>query len=271
MSLKPDFLTNKKRSGAASTEEKSYIYEHMGTDSITEIAHHINRTPAFVKKCIKEFPSYKVAINNTPILEALHGAAFWLEVLRQLLHSEIKYFEQQWILYINQFSTNTILATDELMIRDLIMLDIMANRAGAEKVKAINAIQKVETSLEKEMKLPPDQRDMLVVDNLTRRLSELRASFEALSREYLNYQGKKDDKLKDLKATRDKRFKSLEESKRNIFELIKELNERKRREEDGRMIEKYRAGAEKIKQDWTELMQFDDEGYDKTLLIPEDE
>jgi len=78
-----------------------------------------------------------------------------------------------------------------------------------------------------------------------------------------------DKKLEHLKATRSARFRQIEESRKNFFELVKELDTRHSRERDGRWMELMRQGGDKVVENWGEFYEYADNTVDRPLLTPE--
>jgi len=261
----------KRKRGPASAEEEKFILANLDLLSDTEIAATLGRTEGFVRKRRAQAPAMVQESANVDAITLLHRSSLWQEVKRTLLTSEITFFESQWVLLIDQFSTNEILPTDELMIKDYLILEVSANRALAQKRDAILRLQEVQTLIEEERKLPEDAQNIGNLSMWYAQQDALRASFHNLDQSHIQFQTRKDAKLRDLKATRDLRFKHIEESKKNIFELIKELDSKAKRKTEGRWMELMKAGADKVQEDWETLTEYEDGSWDKPYLNPEGE
>jgi len=258
-----------KKRGPASLEEEKFIRENYESIDVPEIARILNRTEIFVKERIAQIPVIQEKMDREDEVSRLHKSHFWEEVKRTLMPNEVGFFEQQWVKLVDQFSTNEILPTDEMMIKDLIILEIGGLRANTEKRKALIMIQELEHKMDLERVLPDDQQDKALMALINTQISSLRTALPALSKEHLEYQQRKDQKLRDLKATRDLRFKHIEESKKNIFELIKDLDSLDKRKKEGRWMELMKMGADKIEADWQHSMKFEDGSYNSPFLSPE--
>ena len=81
----------------------------------------------------------------------------------------------------------------------------------------------------------------------------------------------KDGKFKDLKATRNERLKTVEESGKDIFALIKLLDEQKLRETEGRMTGLVYEAAKTKEGQMRQEMVFADGEVDRAWLTPEAE
>ena len=259
----------KKKTGAIGKNEVDFIRENYQSMEPEEIASFLNRTVKFVKERIAQIPVVQEIEDRGDAVAQLHSSHLWPEIRRSLLTSEVRFFEQQWAKLIDQFSTNEILATDEMMIKDLVMLELSGLRATAEKKKVLLMMQDCESRLDRERKKPMDQRDMGLTAMLKDELTSLRVCLPQLSKEQLDFQQRKDQKLRDLKATREQRYKQIEESKKNVFELIKTLDEFKKRKQEGRWMELMKMGADKIENDWNDIIEFEDGTYNRPMLTPE--
>jgi hypothetical protein len=156
------------------------------------------------------------------------------------------------------------------MIKDLILHDISAQRAMVDRSKIIRRIDQTEKDIEKELRKEED-KDYELIAVLRSEISSLIAEKGSLSKEMLEFQVKKDAKLKDLKGSREQRFKQIEETKKNLSELIKELDTYKKRKSEGIYAEKMKIASEKIARDWNVPMKYEDGTYDKPFLSPEGE
>ncbi|MHC4300612.1 MAG: hypothetical protein ACYS7Y_25330 [Planctomycetota bacterium] len=261
----------RKKTGKATKADKEYLAANSEM-AVADLAAHLNRSEAFVRKHLASVPVEATAREKDDWISRLHSSSFWLDIKKGLISSEVGYFENAWASYINQFgSASDILATDELMIKDLVMLDIFSQRAIAEQANMIRRISMLERDIAAEEDKDVDDRDAFELGQWRTTLSSLLAAKAAVSKQHLDYQQRKDAKLRDLKGSRDQRFKQIEESRKNIFELIKELDTQRRRTEEGRLAEKVRLAAQHVAHDWNQVMEFEDGTLDKPFLSPEGE
>jgi hypothetical protein len=262
-------MNKEKKRGPASNDEITYIIDNAEIKSISEMAEELGRTEVFVRKYRATFPGKREAVSVDDFIKNLHATPFWVEIKKCLLGGEIKYFEQQWASYMRQFSAHDILATDEMMTKDLIMLEIMCNRALKEKASAIAEIERLESLISNELQKSSDMRDAVSLTDWQQQVNALRASLTALSSEFTTHQKGKDDKLRDLKATRKERYQRLEQSKRNFFELIMTLDDIKQRHKEGLESAKVAIAAQKLIDNWSENYEYEDGTVDAPFLSPE--
>lgn len=262
----------KLKRGKISNTEREYILTNADTMTVEAIAAHLRRSEDFVRKQIAARPTIEHTEENQDWVSRLHASSFWLEVRKGLIGSEVRYFEQAWASYNEQFGSSTdILATDELMIKDLVMLDIFSQRQIAEQANTLRRIEELEKAIEKEEQVDDEHRDQMALANWRTQVNALYAAKSTIAKTHLDYQQRKDAKLRDLKGSRDQRFKQIEESRRNIFELIKDLDKLKRRLDEGRLAEKVKIAAARVTHDWNQLHEFEDGEVDKPFLSPEGE
>jgi hypothetical protein len=240
--------------------------------SVEDLAAKLSRSEAFVRKHIATVPTHERIEEQSDWVSRLHASVFWTEVRKGLIGSEVGFFERAWAAYSDQFSSaSDLLATDELMIRDLIMLDIFSMRAVLEQSSATRMIDDLEKAIEKEKELDEEIRNMLEAGQWQTQINSLKAARTALTKVHIDYQKQKNDKLRDLKGARDQRFKQIEESKRNFFDLVKDLDTHKRRVKEGQLAAKVQLAAKNVTQDWNQLHEFEDGEIDKPFVSPEGE
>ena len=245
-------------------EERSFIIANKDLMSATEIAKRLNRSTAFVRKNIAKINKELERDEYKEYIEKLHNTPFWSEVRKGLVDDEEHYFELSWSHYMKQFSVTDILPTDELMIKDLVMLDIMCNRLLKERALGLKEIESLMELLEKER--AEFDVDTEQINNYENQLGILRRRQEDITRQFMDLQKQKDSKLKELKATRLERYKHMEETKKNIWELLKQLDTAQMRKQEGMLAEKMRAAVNNLQNKWGEPMEYADGTYDKPLL-----
>jgi hypothetical protein len=235
------------------------------------IAEGLNRSVAFVRRHRMLAGAISLGETSASALDRLHRSRFWPQIKKVLLPHEEKYFEYQWCQLIDQFSTSEILATDELMVKDYIILEIEANRFLMEKKDALTEIAALNQLITEERMKEMQFQDLGAIAAWQTQINGLRAALPNLSKAFTEYQAKKDQKLAQLKATRADRFKNVQESKVNIFELIKGLDEIERRKKEGRWMGLEKLAADQVEKQWGEPIEFADGTVDKPFLSPEGE
>ena len=152
-----------KKRGQLSLDEEEYIRDNFNKLDIKEIATHLNRTPAPIKRYIEES---KLEYMDDPegydtLKNKLHSKSFWTEIIRQFDadSGELTYFENTWINLVKQFRED-VLPAEELQIKQFITIDILINRSMKERKRHISDTEKLQTQVDDEYLLPEDQRDI---------------------------------------------------------------------------------------------------------------
>jgi hypothetical protein len=257
----------KKKTGVFSSGDKAVILTLLNDFTDEEIAAKMNRNPAQILKFRRQASIYKAHTQNADSIELLHGKHFWKTLQNQLLKDEIRFFEEEWASYSAQFPE--LVHTDESMISDAIMLTIQINRLLSAQKKDQDQYDYTYNLLELESKKPEEDRDNELIHEYREIVSGLRASLNKVISQLKDLQNLKDNKYVSLKATRDQRFKRIEESKKNVFELMKFLSERDQRIKDNRMLSLVKDSTKKIKEQWMEPIEFADGSTDVILLSEE--
>lgn len=267
-----EIMPPKLKKGAISNKELEYIASHYERATPEHLAEILNRSVEFINKAIAQLPARQEVESHSSAVEQMHASPLWTEMKAILLPSEYDGFDNKWASCIKQFCDNGIVvASDEMMIKDLIILDIFGARAAAEKKSAMMLMDTLQKLIDEERKHDVANRDQVSLQNWQEQVNAIRASTKALTDTHINYQERKDQKLKQLKATREARFKEDVESHENIFGLFRKLNEIRSRQREGNLNEKVRIAALKVKDDWNELNEYDDGTVDKPFLSPEGE
>ena len=122
-----------------------------------------------------------------------------------------------------------------------------------------------------EVKNPENTRDNMNIANLEMQKSNLQSMVASLTKEHLEYQKKKDEKLEQLKATRSQRLRQTEMAGKNIWEMIKELDRPEMRRKYGKYMQKMKIASDTIGRDWSNSLEYEDGQWDQPLLSPDSE
>jgi hypothetical protein len=156
-------------------------------------------------------------------------------------------------------------------MKDVIIEDILLHRALEQKKNILQEIKEYERQIAEEREKDMDDRDADFMTNALRTVIQLRGTSESYTKEINEIKKTKDGKFKDLKATRNERLKTVEESGKNIFALIKLLDEQKLRETEGRMTGLVYKSSQNKQEEMKKNLAFADGEVDKPWLTPESE
>lgn len=262
------------RNGPQSKEEVDKIVECLGKGlPDKEIALLLNRKLETVRKWIKELhlssiSSQEKAPDVKRLLDNLHQKYFWNELRNQFNEEELVYFESSWIALMLQFKED-ILSAEELQIKQLVTIEILINRSMKERRKHIEEIDKIQSEINQEYKLPEDARDTAKLANLEQQVAYARNSIGQYTTEYTKLLGEQKTINQNLKATRDQRIKRIEDSKTTFAGLLRALDDEDLRKRMGDEAELMRLAKEKSKKDLSQIHIFSDSVGDFPLLTPE--
>ena len=259
------------KTGRLRKEEISYIDANLSNMTDGEIADNLDRSVDAITQRRNAAPQQSVNIELQTYISQLHSKHFWPTVKKSLLHEEIETFENSWASLYSQFFHQGVTATDEIMMKDVIIEDILLHRALEQKKNILEEIKENEKLLAEEREKDMDDRDTDFMTNALRTIVQLRGTSEAYTKEINEIKRTKDNKFKDLKATRNERLKTVEESGKNIFALIKLLDEQKMRETEGRMTGLVYEAAKTKEGKMKQEIVFSDGEVDRVWLTPESE
>lgn len=266
-------MSEKKR-GRLSKDEEQTILNNIDSKSDEEIAAMINRDPIVVTKFRAQSPIVKVNESYNDLISQLKMKFFWKEIQSQLLNEDEEiYFQNHWASLMQQFAAQGVLATDELMIRDLIMVDINLNRSSRSKRSASMELADLEFQTDQiyaDTVDDPTNRAMQLAPIATR-MNALRTALKSLSDEFKVLQDKKDKKLEQLKATREMRLEKVEKSGHSFFDLVKMLDNPDMRENEGRLNELYKISAQMARLQFEKYHKYENGKLDRPFLTPEAE
>lgn len=253
------------KKGRFSVDEIDYIEKNATTRTATEIAKHLNRDPASVKKFCKE----KLRVGLSKQDEAaftLEDRPYWKELKQQFSEDELELMKWHWSRIVLQFKDDVI-HTEEFQILDLIKLDILSNRCLKHNQDMIETINQVDAMLEYENSKSEENRDNDAIFNLRREKISLQQAQETSTKEYRELQVKKNGMLKEMRATREQRVRRLEESTQSLTGWVVFLmNNPEKTKEYGLQMRKMQLAMEKEQERLGEWHTYSDGTVDQPFL-----
>jgi hypothetical protein len=211
------------RKGRLDLNEQSYIKNNIKGMSYENIATVLDRDPKSVLLWIKQ--NIGINANDKKEVEAINelkNKAYWSDLEGQFNEDELEMFLFHWKKMWSQFRDD-VFHTEEIQIVDTIKLEILMNRSLKSQNDNIKMLYTMEQCIIEEKNQDKDSVDWDMVTNMERQCAVLRASQEAISRDYKDLQTKKSAMIKDLKGTREQRIKAIEDSKTTFASLIKKI------------------------------------------------
>lgn len=266
-------MSIEKKRGALSDEEKLAIRAMCRDTTITEIARALNRNSEPIIKYIaaeslETREMGNISLERVALMYKLKTRAYYVDIQKQLTDEEVETFEENWIKYIEQFN-NDITYSEELGVKEAIILQILINRTLSEKKEQLVEIQRITTLLNKELSVDETMQDAVKILNYENSLAAARSALAAYTGEYTKLLGNLKDINRDLKVTRDQRKQKVEDNKGTFASVLKKLEDEEFRRKTGENLEIMKVAKERAKLNLMEYHAYADGKVDIPFLTPE--
>lgn len=268
-------MTDKTRKiGPWTDKEKTFIAENADKLSFQEIARQIERDPETVSKYIRKTLGLRIKKKGNSSFATLtsgtniENSFIWKHLKQELNEEELELFLYNWNRIIVQFKED-VFPTEEIQIVDTIKIDILMGRCLKTQKEIIEQINEIQNEINKLVE-EKDDIHLMKIDSLEIRKSAKQSIAEKLHSEYTDLLQRKGNLFKELKATRDQRFKKVENARTTFVGWINQIiNDNLLRKELGLYIEKNRLAmnAEEIR--LSQPFTYSDKTIDLPLLTPE--
>jgi hypothetical protein len=204
-------------------------------------------------------------ISRADLKAQLKKKAFYSQVKQQLSHDELLYFEEMWVNSLEQFDLD-IRPTEELQLKRLILLDIQADRINIQKKEQAEDLARKQQLLNREMGLAANERDREQIAVIQSEIAAIRSALQNFSREAKDLISESKHIQKDLKATRDQRADTIDDSKINFTSWIKVVQDAKFRRGVSAEMEVLKMSTQNAKNKLGEYVEFADGTVDRQLI-----
>jgi hypothetical protein len=261
-----------RKRGALSTTEMEFITKSAPIMTAAEIGVALGRNPDPIKKYIKaqNLKSKEVSDHEymyLTFLNKLRTQPYYKYVVEQLTEDELNYFEDSWIKLVSQFKDD-ILYSEEMQIKQWIMIEISINRVQMERKKCATEIEEIEEAIAQERE-KGDERNSAEILNMEHKMSYTKAAIGAYSGEYTKLLDKAKEIQRELKMARADRVKKFEDPKSNFATMMQMLDEREHRIKWGDDIELSKLAGDKAAAELAEYHTYVDGSIDQPLLTPD--
>lgn len=261
--------TQRKR-GKLSLEEMRFIKDNHNKLPVEEIAKRINRNTDPVIRYMKEndlivAAKTSYATQYKEIKDKLFKQKFWEQVRSQLQDAEEAFFIDSWVRYVQQFASD-VLATEEMQIKDLVLLDILQARIMSNFKIAQLEISRLQSEVDDELRLPKDTRDKDRLDSLNQTISAIQTAVQRSNRDVLEYQKQKDSILEKMHADRQARVKNMKNLKIDFAAIMKMFDNEDYKEKEGVEMELRRMAAEKAYKELGQMHTYGDGIIDRPIF-----
>lgn len=261
--------------GPLSREDEDYIIAYSREKSIKEISNEMGRPVDLVRRYIKNnnLPTVledkqKDSFSRSDIKDLLKNKAFYPQIRKQLTQDELTYFEELWVDALQQFDLD-IRPTEELQLKRLLLLDIQADRINILKRQHSEDLVKKQVLLNVEMEKISQDRDRDAISVLQAEIASIRSAIQNFGREATSLVSESKHIQKDLKATRDQRTDTIDDSKVNFVSWLKLIQETKYRRVVGKEMNVLKLSADKAKEKLGDYIEYADGKVERQLLNEE--
>ena len=260
-----------RKRGKLSGEEEQFIMQNVHSKSIQDIADSLNRTVEPVKKFIKNNNIKSSEVINDEqyernlLLKKLRERNYYHDLKGMLTDSELPRFEEDWIEVMLQFQGN-VTYTEEIQIKQWILLQVLADRSMKSRKEAMEESLSLQKSIDREMELSEELRDMDLLNSLNQQLGFAREGMIAFTREHSQILDKLKDIEKSLKATREARVKKIEDSRSSWVGYLRMLEEEQKRRDAGDDAEIKKIAKDLAIERLAQWHKYEDGTVDQPLL-----
>jgi hypothetical protein len=265
-----------RKRGSLSSSDMAFIEKNVDKMSPSQIASQINRTITPVKRYIernrlgKQYAQAREMGDKTEtiILKELKRKPFYDLLRKQLSIAELDYFNNMWISILDQFNGD-LFPSEELELKELILLDISKDRMMIDQKNLLDDREAYKKLLFTEMQLDPEDRDKDQVRFLRAEISAINDRTQSLVKSVRELTDKSDRLRKALKASREQRYKDIDNAKVSFSGWLKTLTKPELRAIVAKEMEIMRIAMEKERIRLAQYITYENNEIDKPILSSE--
>ena len=193
----------------------------------------------------------------------LRERAYWNEICKQLSDGEVYYFEQNWIEFMRQFNTD-ITYSEEIQLKQWIILDILIDRAMAERKAFIDSKEKMEAKIAEEEAKPVS--DKMLLGEYKSNLLMIRGAITAYDTTHTKLLSEYKYITGQMKAARNERIKKVEGGNETFSSLLRILEDETNRRKIGDEIAIVKIAGDKALDDLSDWHKYGDGMLDRPIL-----
>jgi hypothetical protein len=252
--------------GRLGADEKKYIRQYCEVNTDEEIAAHLHRSPETVRNYrmetlgrgsdVTEDKTYEIQIINE-----LRKSYEWSSRKNEFTDDEMRLFEQAYADFMKQFKDD-ITATEHKQIFQAIELEIKLHRSKRFNYRAMEKLDEMRRELQEAIQ---NSATPQIISEIDRKIQSVEAALQSSEKTYNELSARHGSIIKDLKGTREQRIQKYENSKKTIFEIIRELEDINNRRELGVDLEAFNLAKEKEYKRLGSLYQYRDKTLDRPI------
>ena len=272
-------MSDLKKPGTFSQQEKRFMEANVDKLPPEVIAERLNRRVGTIESYIKDhhlgvkFDSSDEEMGARAIFADLRNKYFYGEVCNQLLPDELKYFQEHWVHFVQQFSAEgEILPSEESELKDLILYDISKNRTLKEEKVSIDRKE----ALMQDLRSLEEKEDDTLSSDEKKRKRALRQEVSSLEngmrdcRKRFSELCRESDKLRaSLYSSRAQRTKDLERAGLDFAGLLKNYEDYQQRKAAARSMELVAKAEAKERERLSAYNTYADNTVDRPILNAE--
>lgn len=263
------------RMGSWSKGEDAFILENADRSNMwvaeqlnRKVANTIKRKEMLLAKQKADSRVSKDNVETNEILAILKNRAIWQDLELQYTKDEMRIVEYHWVNLHRQFRGD-LLHTEEMQVLKLINLEVLMDRNMKDRKSTINEMAMLENMVDRERAKGEEDITLVDMEKINRTLENInqyRNSLQASHKNYMDLSNRYKDQMKELKGTREQRFKESENSKESFFSWIKMLDDTEFRIEASRRAEAFKVSVEREKEKLGAYHVYRDGVVDRPLL-----
>lgn len=252
------------KTGRWSKDELKFVRENATTMSIEQLSEKLNRPVAKIAELVGQG-----SLSEDGLETNIRNTHEWKQIVQQLDTDEQETFLYHWREIINQFKSD-ITHTEKLQMMDLIRSEILMNRVMKRMYLSQEILANLQEQLQDEKSKPPELRDVVKIDRYNQDITNCFVAVSNFQKENQLLMERKQQILKEMKATRAERKKKFEDSKETLKDWVVTLiTNPEVRKNLGEEIEKYRLAMEVEYKHLSDYHQYMDGTLEQPILNSE--
>lgn len=261
--------------GRMSILEQDYIRHNIREKGPDVVAKELNRNVETIKEFAKSeaipFDEFIPSLNHEAnvLANRFKETPEWEAIKDEFTDKELKYFLHMYGKYMSQFKDD-VLPTEENQIFQAIKLELLMRRnlltvkKGKQDIRHLEEQIMALTEKYSGQDMPDNARNLIL--NFQNQIMSLKAANGTRTTEFIKLGEKHSALFKELKATRDQRVSKAENSAKDIFTLLKQMQDPRFREKEGRQQSLVKLAVEKEKKRLGEYHTYEDGSLDRQIL-----
>ena len=237
--------------GSLTPEQIAYIEEQAQSQSVNEIAEHlnvkVNRVISVIQKKRNVLKQDGERRRDNQIMAELVSRPFYSGLKKQFSATELDYFNQEWISTVKQFNSD-LLPTEETELKDLLILEIMKDQALAQNMQLksrretlLKSLSRVEATMVNGV-FDRDTQNLLnqiksEIDRCEQKMNVNLENFKTLT-------NKSTESRKALAASRSQRITKIQNAKTNFTEWLRAIQDHETRKIIGKEMQTMKLAME---------------------------